>query len=409
MKDLYGLLEVDKNADDGTLKKAYRKLAVKHHPDKGGDEKMFKDISEAYDILSDKKKRKRYDLGGYEALEGGLQGGNPSDIFESMFGMGTGGMSNMGGNVFMSDMMGSMNGNPFENMMGSMNGGTNKKNPLKIHDVEVTLDDLYTGTKKLVKLQTDIKCEKCDANGYFKNGKELCNTCHGSKIITETRRMGPMIQSSKRPCNNCDGKGYTIISGYECKKCNMKGVISNTKKYNLNISKGTINGKEIDLKGKGDYIPELDVNGDLKIRLHEVKHERFQRINNDLFITLDIKLEEALCGTTYKLLHLNDKYVYINIDKIIKPDFVMKCNKLGMPLQTDNGLLYGDLLLHFNIIYPTKLSVEQKNKCKEIFNVVDEFIDKESHDLEYYKTVDDLNNDNMNEHQGQQGQQCTQQ
>ena len=110
MKDLYGLLEIDKSADDSTLKKAYRKMAVKHHPDKGGDEQKFKDISEAYEILSDSNKRKTYDLGGYEALEGGAGMGDPFGAFESMFGGMAGNMAGGMPGVFMSG------GNPFENM-----------------------------------------------------------------------------------------------------------------------------------------------------------------------------------------------------------------------------------------------------------------------------------------------------
>ena len=146
MKDLYGLLDVDKSADDSTLKKAYRKLAVKHHPDKGGDEQKFKDISEAYDILSDPNKRKTYDLGGYEALDG--NSGNPFSAFESMFGGSMGsmsgmpgmtGMSGMPGMPDMSDIFGGMG------MGGQNNQNMRQQNPVKIHNVEVTLDELQAG------------------------------------------------------------------------------------------------------------------------------------------------------------------------------------------------------------------------------------------------------------------------
>ena len=372
MKDLYGLLDVDKSADDNTLKKAYRKLAVKHHPDKGGDEQKFKDISEAYDILSDPNKRKTYDLGGYEALDG--NSGNPFSAFESMFGGSMSGMPGMTG-------MG---------MGGQNNQNMRQQNPVKIHNVEVTLDDLYIGSKKTISVESNHKCIDCSGNGYLTNGKQLCDGCQGTKYVTQTIRMGPMIQQSRRPCDMCQQKGYTIIPGYECNRCNLRGVIPHNKKYNLNIKKGNVDGKDIELKGKGDYIPELDIQGDLIIRLKEVEHDRFQRKNNDLYTKLELPLEEALCGTTYKLRHLNDTDIYINIDKIIKPDYIMKCDGLGMPLLTDNGTIYGNLLIHFDLIFPYRLSGEQKKTLKNVFKLKDKYMDKELHEIEYFKTIDEL-------------------
>jgi DnaJ homolog subfamily A member 2 len=399
MKDLYGLLEIDKSADDSTLKKAYRKMAVKHHPDKGGDEQKFKDISEAYEILSDSNKRKTYDLGGYEALEGGAGMGDPFGAFESMFGGMAGNMAGGMPGVFMSG------GNPFENMMGSNN---RQQNNIKVHDVEVTLDDLYIGSKKIIKVDCNHKCIECDGNGYLQNGKQLCEGCQGAKYISQTIRMGPMIQQSRRPCHICNQKGYTIIPGYECQKCDTKGIIPQTKRYNLNIKKGNVNGKDIDLKGKGDYIPELGIVGDLKIRLCEVEHPKFQRKNNDLFIKLELPLEEALCGTTYKLKHLNDKDVYIDIDKIIKPGQIMKCDGLGMPLLTENGTIYGNLLINFDIIFPYRLKNEQRETLKKVFDLKDMYSDKSLHSIEYYKSIDDLNNE-RDEDDMPQGVQCAQQ
>ena len=384
MKDLYGLLDVDKSADDNTLKKAYRKLAVKHHPDKGGDEQKFKDISEAYDILSDPNKRKTYDLGGYEALDG--NSGNPFSAFESMFGGSMSGMAGMAGMAGMPDMS-----DIFGGMMGGQNNqNMRQQNPVKIHNVEVTLDDLYIGSKKTISVESNHKCIDCSGNGYLTNGKQLCDGCQGTKYVTQTIRMGPMIQQSRRPCDMCQQKGYTIIPGYECNRCNLRGVIPHNKKYNLNIKKGNVDGKDIELKGKGDYIPELDIQGDLIIRLKEVEHDRFQRKNNDLYTKLELPLEEALCGTTYKLRHLNDTDIYINIDKIIKPDYIMKCDGLGMPLLTDNGTIYGNLLIHFDLIFPYRLSGEQKKTLKNVFKLKDKYMDKELHEIEYFKTIDEL-------------------
>ena len=306
-------------------------------------------------------------------------------------------MGGMGGGIFnLSDMMGGMS-----------SGSRGPQNTVRVEKVDVTLDDLYIGATKMIKIDTNTKCKHCNAKGYLQNGKQLCGTCQGSKIITEAVRMGPMIQQSRRPCPACQQKGYTIIPGYECHKCDTNGMIPHTKKYNLNISKGNVSGKDIQLKGKGDYIPELDVQGDLVIQLQEVGHERFQRKNNDLFTQVDITLEEALCGTTYKLKHLNDTDIYLNIDKIIKPDYIMKVVGKGMPLLTDNGILYGDLLIDFNIIFPHRISFEKRKVLKRIFNVEDKYSDREAEDIEYYKTLEELNLEGQEE--GQHGVQCAQQ
>ena len=341
-------------------------------------------------------------MGGYEALDGG-GGGNPFSAFESMFGGGMPGMPD----IFSGGM-----GNPFDGMMGGPNNRhMRQQNPVKIHEVEVTLDDLYIGSKKTISVTSNHKCMDCSGNGYLTNGKQLCNECQGNKYVTQTIRMGPMIQQSRRPCDMCQQKGYTIIPGYECQKCNQNGVVPNIKKYNLNIKKGNVDGKDIELKGKGNYIPELDVQGDLIIRLKEVEHDRFQRKNNDLYTKLELSLEKALCGTTYKLRHLNDTDIYINIDQIIKPDYIMKCDGLGMPLLTDNGTIYGNLLIHFDLIFPYRISSEQKKILKETFKLKDKYMDKELHEIEYFKSIDELHNTEREEGMGgmPQGVQCAQQ
>jgi len=273
-----------------------------------------------------------------------------------------------------------------------MGNNMNKINN-RIENIEVTLDDLYIGAKKTVIIDTKHKCNSCLGNGYMENGKELCPGCNGTKMIVQTIQMGPMIQQSRRPCQMCNQQGFTIKQGYECNTCKSTGTIIQKNKYNLNIKKGNVDGKDIQLKGKGDYIKELGIQGDLTIKLQEVLHKRFKRKNNDLFIEVLIPLEEALCGTTLKLEHLNNKYIYLNIDKIIKPDYIMKIDKKGMPLLTDNGIIYGDLLVLFKIIFPTKFSNDIKNSLKSLFKVVDRYSDNESLNIEYYKKVDEIDED----------------
>ena len=126
---------------------------------------------------------------------------------------------------------------------------------------------------------------------------------------------------------------------------------------------------------------------------------------------LELPLEEALCGTTYKLRHLNDTDIYINIDQVIKPDYIMKCDGLGMPLLTDNGTIYGNLLIHFDLIFPYRLSSEQKSTLKNVFKLKDKYMDKELHEIEYFKSIDELHGDEREEGMGgmPQGVQCAQQ
>ena len=391
MKDLYKILDIDKSSTTNDIKRAYKKMAFKHHPDKGGTEEKFKEISEAYEILSDNQKRKRYDLGGYDSVQQS-GGGNPMDMFNNLFG--GGGM--MGGMFNMSDMMG---GNPFAEMMG----GHQQRANIRVEKIDVTLDDLYTGAKKTKIIETSIKCVGCLGNGYLQNGKQMCSACNGTKVIVQTMQMGPMIQQSRRPCHVCLQKGYTIIPGYECSSCNSTGTKKVKKKYNLNVNKGNVSGKDIQLKGKGDYIPELDVQGDLVIQLQEVPHERFKRKNNDLFVEAPISVQEALCGTTYPLKYLNNTEIYLNIDKCIQPDYIMRVPGKGMPLLTENGILYGDLLVLFKVQFPLSISRELRSSLRDVFKIEDLHSDKESLDIEYYKKMDEV------EEEQEGGVQCVQQ
>ena len=172
----------------------------------------------------------------------------------------------------------------------------------------------------------------------------------------------------------------------------MTGCIDSKRRYNLNIRKGNVDGKDIQLKAKGDYIKELDVQGDLVIRLQEQPHNKFKRRNNDLFVEVEIELARALCGTTLKLEYLNKTYIYINIDKPIKPDHVMRVRGKGMPLLTEKGVVYGDLLILFKILFPTTISNELREKLKCVFELKSEHIDEETVDIEYYRDLNELNN-----------------
>ena len=191
MKDLYKILEIDKSADASIIKKAYKKMAFKHHPDKGGTEAEFKLISEAYEILNDKQKKQTYDKFGYDALQGGNSiEVNPFDLFNNMFSGGMPGMPGMAGMAGMPGMpsMQGMAGGMFDlsDLMGQHMGkqsGQPGQYSSRIEKIEVTLDELYIGSKKTIVIENNIKCMNCSGNGYLNNGKQLCDVVKELKLL----------------------------------------------------------------------------------------------------------------------------------------------------------------------------------------------------------------------------------
>ena len=175
MKDLYDILKIDRNASKKEIAKAYKRLAVINHPDKGGSEDKFKEISEAYSILSDPNKKKVYDLGGYESVSSGFTSSAPFEMFNQFFEGGS-----FSTNIFDSGIFKEPDNN-------------------KTVNLDVTVFDLYTGCKKSIDITTKNKCTKCNGLGCKPNGKELCKKCNGSKFISATKSLGPFIQSTKIP------------------------------------------------------------------------------------------------------------------------------------------------------------------------------------------------------------------
>jgi len=412
MVDLYERLDINKNATESDIKKGYRKMAMKHHPDKKtGSAEKFKEITEAYEILSDNSKKERYDKFGYESMgDGGGPGGpmgSPFDIFNSMFsqdsgiaemmgGMGRGmsGFQNFQTGMFdMSDIMGGSMNNPVSDMLNNKyRGNTNK-----VIKVNITLDELYTGVTKLIKVIKRNKCKNCNGLGHDKKDEIICGDCDGEKMINERIEIRPKLyQTSTYPCNTCKVKGYILKDGCECSKCDGKGYYMKESKYNLKINKGNIDGKEIILKNKGDYIPEIDKTGNLIIQLSELEHQKYKRLNNDLYVEETISLVESLCMDNYKLKYLNDKEIYIKIDELLDPNYIMMIDDKGMPLLVENGdkVIYGNLLIKFKIRYPNYLNKEKKDKIKEILEFVDKtdidkINDKEIYIMNKYRLIDE--------------------
>ncbi|KAL6213033.1 hypothetical protein ACLB2K_018248 [Fragaria x ananassa] len=270
----YEILGVPKTASQDDLKKAYRKAAIKNHPDKGGDPKKFKELAQAYEVLSDPEKREIYDQFGEDALKEGMGGGggahDPFDIFQSFFDGGGG---------------------------GSRGGGRRQRRGEDvIHPLKVSLEDLYNGTSKKLSLSRNIICSKCKGKGSKSGSSIKCPGCQGSGMKVSIRHLGPsMIQQMQHPCNECKGTGETINDKDRCQLCKGEKVVQEKKVLEVHVEKGMQNGQRISFPGEADEAPDT-VTGDIVFVLQQKEHPKFKRKGDDLFYEHTLSLMEALCG-----------------------------------------------------------------------------------------------------------------
>eukprot|EP00794_Sanderia_malayensis_P014215 gene14215-15698_t len=324
----YDILGVTPTATNDQLKKSYRKLALKFHPDKNpeGTEK-FKEISQAYEVLSDEKKRKIYDQGGEQALkEGGIGGEfhSPFDIFDMFFG-------------------GGRRRQPGEKQRGRDT----------VHQIKVTLEDLYNSTTRQLALQRNVICSGCNGIGGKEGSVEKCKTCQGSGIFVKLRQIGPgMVQQIQQPCHECGQTGEKIKEKDRCKKCNGKKVIREKKILECHVDKGMKDGQKITFTGEADQAPNTEP-GDIIIVLDEQEHEVFKRNGSDLMMKMEVTLVEALCGfkKTVKTLDGRTLLITSHPGEVIKPDELKCIEDEGMPLSR-NPNHKGMLIVKFVVKFP---------------------------------------------------------
>ncbi|XP_024017024.1 dnaJ protein homolog, partial [Morus notabilis] len=334
----YDILGVSKNASQDDLKKAYKKAAIKNHPDKGGDPEKFKELAQAYEVLSDPEKREIYDQYGEDALKEGMGGGadghDPFDIFQSFFG-----------------------GNPFG---GSSKGGRRQRRGEDIvHPLKVSLEDLYLGTTKKLSLSRNVICSKCKGKGS-KSGESIqCAGCQGSGMKVTMRQLGPsMIQQMQQPCNDCKGTGETISDKDRCSACKGEKVVPEKKVLEVVVEKGMQNGQRITFPGASDEAPDT-ITGDIVFVLQQKEHPKFKRKGDDLFVEHNLSLTEALCGFQFVLTHLDGRQLLIksNPGEVVKPDSFKAINDEGMPMY-QRPFMKGKLYIHFTVDFPDYLSPE---------------------------------------------------
>lgn len=360
MSDYYTILGLQKTATENEIKKAYRKLAMKYHPDKNPNnkeaEEKFKEISEAYSVLSDSEKRNIYDKYGKDGLN--QQGGmnfDPGDIFRQFF-------RSFGNDDGDNEDFGPFGG--FGNFFGSSFRNNSQQKKQKGRDIvvalKVDLKDLYTGKIFKRKVTHERICKTCEGTGSKDKIKPtICNECNGRGIKMTVHRQGFTQIMQQSPCNKCGGTGkYSKIIN-KCLKCNGNKTISEEKILEIKIKPGTEENERIVFKGEADEQPDV-IPGDIIFVIQVINNNGYIRNGKNLHLKQKITLEQALCGTSFTIKTLDNRYLECYTDEIIKPNQKMKINNEGFKIKDSN--LKGDLIIEFEIEFPDKNEIDKIKK-----------------------------------------------
>ncbi|MCA9364105.1 molecular chaperone DnaJ [Candidatus Kaiserbacteria bacterium] len=351
MKNYYDILGIDKSASKDDIKKAFRKLAAKYHPDKKtGDEAKFKEISEAYAVLGDEKKRAEYDTYGRSYAGGGPGGGAGWGGFQNGFG----GMEFDLNDIF--ENFGDIFGGGFQRGRGQTRG-----NDISV-DIELTFKESIFGTKRSLKLYKTNTCATCDGSGA-KTGTEMttCATCNGNGKIREARQSIMGNFTTVRECTVCHGKGK--VPKEKCTDCNGSGVRKTDDQVAIEVPAGIENGEMIRLTGRGEAVAG-GVPGDLYVKIHVKNDSAIARNGNNLLTTLRVKLSDALLGGSYTVETL-DGPVAIKIPAGVAHGELLRVKGKGVPM-TRSGR--GDFLVKISIDIPQKLSRKAKQLIEDLKN-----------------------------------------
>lgn len=340
-KDFYEILGVDKTASKEDIKKAFRKLAHKYHPDKSsGDEAKFKEINEAYQILSDDEKRKQYDTFGAAGPGAGGFGGDGAgfdfgDIFSGAWqqGGGSGGF-----------------GDIFEDLFGGMAGSRGRRGRDISIDLEIPFKESIFGTERKVLITKIGVCDTCSGNGAKKGSTFVkCSTCAGKGRIRETRRSFIGQFTSERECSDCLGKGEKPETA--CATCSGAGVLRKTEEIKVSIPAGIDHGEMIKLAGQGEAIPQGPA-GDLYVKIHVERDRDWRRDGPDLVTDMEVKITDALLGGERRLATL-DGEITLKIPEGVSPGEILRVRGRGVPIDKSRR---GDLLVKVSIKSPSRLS-----------------------------------------------------
>lgn len=358
-KDYYKILGIERNASADEIKKAYKKVAIKYHPDRNPGnkeaEEKFKQAAEAYDVLRDPDKRARYDQFGADAVNGtggfggfgGGQGMDINDIFSAF------------GDIF--------GGHGFGGFGGGF-GGSSSAQPRQYKGadmrmkVKLSLEEIATGVTKKYKMKKDIVCPECGGSGCEKDSKpEICSTCHGQGYVMRTQRSIFGMVQTQDVCPHCHGEG-TIIKN-KCKRCHGDGIVKGEEVVEISIPAGVGEGMVVNIPRKGNAAVHNGVPGDIQVIIEEASHPDFIRDETDLIYNLLLSVPQATLGDTIEVPTLTGK-ARIKIEPGTQPGTALRLRGKGLPAVKGYGSGTGDIVVNISVYIPEKLDKDEKKQME---------------------------------------------
>lgn len=357
-KDYYKVLGVDKSATQDEIKKAFKKLAMQHHPDRpGGDEKKFKEINEAFQVVGDAEKRAKYDQFGADFdQQGGFGGASWEDFMRAARGGQGFGGANFGGMDF-GDIFGDLFG------FGGAQGRQNRGHDIQI-DVEVSFQEAAFGIEKEVSLRKQAKCDVCHGSGSEPGSKmDKCHTCHGQGQVVQQQRTFLGVMQTVAACPDCRGRGEKPSA--KCKHCGGDGILAKTVSLNVKIPAGIDDGQAIRLSGHGEAAPHGGMSGDLYVRAHIKPQKIFHRENFDVYTESEINFTQAVLGDKIQVPTLDGELAVV-VPEGTESGQLIRLKGRGVTQLGRSGR--GDHYVKIKIRVPKKVGKKAKQLLEDLKN-----------------------------------------
>lgn len=352
-RDYYEVLGLERTASKDDIKKAYRKLAIKYHPDRNPDnqdaEERFKEATDAYEVLSNEQKRQAYDQFGFAGVEGmGAGGHDYSSVFRDF-----------------EDIFGDFS-SIFDSFFGGGGGRRRSSRESRLrgsdlrYNLEIDFKAAVFGTNEEVSYQKNAVCEACKGSGAESgSGRKMCPTCGGSGQV----RRSSGFFSIASPCTTCGGEGYVIEN--PCGVCNGAGLVKKRQRIRVTIPPGMDSGRRINIQGQGDAGPNGGTPGDLYVDIHVKPHEHFERDGADLYCVIPISVTQASLGAEIQVTTLDDRQIKLKIPSGTQNGKILRIKNEGVP-HLNNSSRRGDLYVKVMVKIPTKLSGKEKDLLKKL-------------------------------------------